>query len=94
MNTREQHFNAPSHGKESPPAPTRRTRHPVAVAIAILAAVLLVAAAQWTQPGRGSGQHTATPEVKAGGSFSAEFDYFPDQYINQAKEPEEHVQAF
>ena len=33
-------------------------------------------------------------EVKAGGSISAEFDYFPDHYINQAKEPEEHVQAF
>ena len=93
MNTK-QRFNVISNGDDDLSAPTRRTRHPVAVAIAILAAVLLLVAARWTHFDEAGGQPSAKAEVRQSGDGSAKFEYFPDQYVNQAKDPEEHIQAF
>lgn len=93
MNTK-QRFDVISNGRDNPSVPTRRAKHPVAVAIAVLAIALLVAAAEWMQPDRGSEQRVASPEAKGDSSVSAEFEYFPDKYVNQAKDPEEHIQAF
>ena len=41
--------------------------------------------------GTGQESRLAIPAVPAA---TAESDYFPAQYVNQAKEAEEHIQAF
>ena len=64
------------------------------VVVIVGLAVLLAVGAQWSQREPGTAQEAAVqlkPEAQAGPTT---FDYFPAQYVNQATEVEEHIQAF
>ena len=64
------------------------------IAAVVGLAVLLVGGAQWSQRDAVTAQETA-PQSKAEAQVEpTTFDYFPAQYVNQAKEVEEHIQAF
>ena len=64
-------------------------RLPVIAAVIVLAA-LVAAGLQWQYGDAGPVRETAAqPHAESVG-----FDYFPGQYVNQAKEAEEHIPAF
>jgi hypothetical protein len=63
------------------------------IAAAVGLAVLLVGGVQWSHRDAGAEQAAQQPESSAQAEPTA-FDYFPAQYVNQAKEVEEHIQAF
>jgi hypothetical protein len=63
------------------------------IAAAVGLVVLLVGGAEWSHRDAATDQAAAQPESAAQAEPTA-FDYFPAQYLNQAKEVEEHIQAF
>ena len=55
---------------------------------------LAFGAVQWVHSGR-DGAAIDTAQQKAEVSTAVgQFEYFPAQHVNQAKQPEEHIQAF
>lgn len=68
----------------------RRRMKPVAI-ILVLAAI---AAASWVNVDQVRSQGSAEAKASEVSSTRAEFVYFPAQYVNQATEPSEHIQAF
>ena len=63
------------------------------IAAVIGLGVLLVGGAQWSHRNASSSQQTAAQPAAAQAEPAA-IDYFPAQYLNQATEKEEHIQAF
>jgi hypothetical protein len=94
-----------SHGTTEQPgrynaAETRGTRSARArrigrsVGTALVFAVLTIGVAYWA---KFSTEADAASRAAADSQVSispAPFEYFPDQYVNQAKQAEEHIQAF
>jgi hypothetical protein len=64
------------------------------IAAAVGLAVLLVGGARWSDRDAGPAQQAAVQPMAAAQAEPTAFDYFPDQYVNQAREVEEHIQAF
>jgi hypothetical protein len=61
---------------------------------ALLVCLLAAGAAYWvdfTQPADAAARATSEPQANAP---TAAFEYFPSQYVNQAKEAEPHIQAY
>lgn len=80
-------------GAQDPGGPLKLSRRQV-IAIVIGGAMLLVGGAHWPKSDARPGQYAvsqASAEAPAGPSA---FEYFPAQYQNQAKEVEQHIQAF
>jgi hypothetical protein len=71
--------------------PGLRTVGLVAIVVALLS---LVAAAGMRADSAGTQGGTAPQPAAAPGTPGTEFVYFPGQYVNQATEPSEHIQAF
>ena len=61
-------------------------------ALAIALAVVSLAAASGPRPEATEGQYALVAAAPSNGS--SEFVYFPSQYVNQATESSEHIQAF
>ena len=57
-------------------------------------AVVLVGGARWSDRDAGTAQQAVAQPNAAAQAEPATFDYFPAQYVNQATEAEEHIQAF
>lgn len=64
------------------------------IAAVIGLAVLLVGGARWSHRDAGTEQQAAAQPKAEAQAEPTKFDYFPAQYVNQAKEVEEHIQAF
>ena len=64
------------------------------VAAAVGLAVLLVGGARWSHHDKGTAQEASAQPEAAAQAEPTTFDYFPAQYVNQATEKEEHIQAF
>ncbi len=64
--------------------------------LAALMFVLMVGSgyAVSTQVGAVDQAKVAMPAIPAAGPDQATTDYFPAQYVNQAKEVEQHIEAF
>jgi len=60
----------------------------------IVAALVVLAAAAGFQSGPAGSQSGAIPQTAENPNAGAEFVYFPGQFLNQASEPSEHIQAF
>ncbi len=73
--------------------PTRKVSHRV-IALVIVIAVLSLAAASGTRPDVAGGQNSTAPGTAGNPNASTEFVYFPGQYVNQATEPSEQIEAF
>ena len=62
---------------------------------AVIGLVMLAGGgARWAQLDEGSAKKAVVPAVPEAQAETAATEYFPAQYVNQAKEPEEHIQAF
>jgi hypothetical protein len=61
---------------------------------AILLAVLVSGAAYWIDFSRSADAAARAQAQTQESGTPAQFEYFPGQYVNQAKEREEHIQAF
>ena len=69
---------------------TRTSRIARSIAPALAFVVMTLAAAHWTQFSR-----EADAAIGAVPQESAErFEYFPDRYVNQAQQIDDHIQAF
>lgn len=64
------------------------------IAAAVGLAVLIVGGARWSDRGVGPSQEAAAQPKAAAQAEPTTFDYLPAQYVNQATEAEEHIQAF
>lgn len=73
--------------------PTSKAGHRI-TALVIVLAVVSLAAASGTRPGVAGSQNSAALEMAVNPNASAGFVYFPGQYVNQATEAAEHIQAF
>jgi len=60
----------------------------------VVLAVALVTAAHWVKSGQADSQSNTSARPAEDPNASTEFVYFPGQYVNQATEPTEHLQAF
>ena len=76
-----------------PAVPPRATGHRTA-ALLIALAVALVAVAGWVKPEQAVNQSSSASAPAANPDAASEFVYFPSQYVNQATEPSDHIQAF
>lgn len=83
------------HGSNGKDARQDRTSRLQIIAAAVGLAVLLAGGAS-TLPQSGSDRaNDAAEQPKAAAQAEpTTFDYFPAQYVNQATEAEEHIQAF
>lgn len=71
-----------------------RKRRLQIIAAVVGLTVLLAGGAQWAQRGAGPAPQAAAQPKAAAQAEPAAIDYFPAQYVNQATEVEEHIQAF
>ena len=78
-------------GKDTDRFPTSRLQ---IIAAAVGLAVLVVGGVRWSDRDAGPAQQAAEQPKAAVQAEPATFDYFPAQYVNQATEVEEHIQAF
>jgi hypothetical protein len=69
------------------------SREVLAIVVVLCVAVLL-AVSRWTPSGQAAAEAEGVSHPPQIGDASLPFEYFPAQYVNQAKEPEEHIQAF
>lgn len=76
-----------------PLIPTRSAGDRITALVIVLVLVSLAAATGMKLDLAGS-QSSAAPRMAENPNASAEFVYFPGQYMNQASEPTEHIQAF
>lgn len=76
-----------------PAVPARNMGHRIA-ALAVVLAVALFAAANWPKSNQPDSPSNPSPTLAEDPDSSAGFIYFPAQYVNQATEPTEHIQAF
>lgn len=64
------------------------------VGAALVFTVLTISVAYWTEFSREADAARRAPADSQVSISPAPFEYFPDQYVNQAKQSEEHIQAF
>lgn len=64
------------------------------IAAVVGLAVLLVGGAQWSQRDPALAQNAASQPAAEAQNEPTAFEYFPAPYVNQAKEVEEHIEAF
>lgn len=64
------------------------------IAVVVGVAVLLTGGAQWSHRDAGTAQEVAVQPKAEAQAEPTTIDYFPAQYVNQATEAEEHIQAF
>jgi hypothetical protein len=60
----------------------------------VLFAILMVGGVHWTEFNREADAAGRVEVISAASTSAPDFEYFPHQYVNQAKRYEEHVQAF
>ena len=94
MKNRDQSFTLVLEPQAAPIETPRRRRKQQRVALTLLLLVALLAAANWLVPGVPGNQGSAASLAVAAPPAREEFVYFPAQYLNQATEPTEHLQAF
>jgi hypothetical protein len=94
MNARERRFNVISNDRDIAAEPPHGEGYGLAAAVTVLAAALLIVATLWMPSDWVGNEVSAAAKLGDGGSPSTEFEYFPGKYVNQAKDPEEHIQAF
>ena len=82
------------HGSRGQDADRTPTTGLQIIAAAVGLAVLLVGGARWSHRDEGTAQEASAQPTAAAQAEPTTFDYFPAQYVNQAKEVEEHIQAF
>jgi hypothetical protein len=72
----------------------RTTRTAGYAAAALLVCLLAGGAAYWVDFSRQADAAARAQSAPQANGPSADFEYFPGQYVNQAKEAEPHIQAF
>jgi hypothetical protein len=72
----------------------RTTRTAGYAAAALLVCVVAAGAAYWVDFSRQADAAARAQSESQAYRPSADFEYFPSQYVNQAKEAEAHIQAF
>ena len=93
MNVSDNELNA-IQGNVGPGSGDPQTSRLRIIAAVVGLVVLLAGSVRWSQLNAGTAQEAA-PQPKAEAQVEpATFDYFPAQYVNQAKEVEDHIQAF
>ena len=65
-----------------------------ATAVLLIVILLLGAASAWVAAAMDPAQAPVAMPKNATPSAPQSFEYFPSQYVNQATEREEHIQAF
>ena len=81
--------------RESSGSRSRATRTTgYAAAALLLVCVLAGGAAYWVDFARQADAAARAQSQPHANGPSAEFEYFPSQYVNQAKEAEPHIQAY
>ena len=93
MKTHQNRISAIHSNNGDPVVPARNTGHRVTALVVVLA-VALLAAAHWVKSGQSDSQSNVSARPVEDSNASTEFIYFPAQYVNQATEPTEHIQAF
>lgn len=93
MKTHQQRFSVIHSNNADPTVPARNSGYRIA-ALAVVLAVTLLAAPNWVKPDQTGSQSGAAAKPAEDPNASTEFVYFPGQYVNQATESTEHVQAF
>lgn len=68
---------------------SRRIVGPIVVFVA-----LAFGTAQWVQSGSDAAAVDPARQALEVSDTAGQFEYFPARYTNQAKQPEEHIQAF
>jgi hypothetical protein len=94
MNARERHFNVISNDRDTAAEPPHGEGYGLVAAVTVLTAALLIVATLWMPSEWAGNEVSAAAKVEDGSNASTAFEYFPGKYVNQAKEPEEHIQAF
>ena len=87
------------HGGSSTNTGSRRAFHEFSagrslVVSTVACLMLLLGAVHWVGSGRYAPAVSAAQPEQAVGGAAASSDYFPAQYVNQAKEAGEDIQAF
>jgi len=74
---------------------TQLRRCDAAMAIGVIAVAFLLAAVALSTSGSSEpGAQASPPSAETAPGTTSEFIYYPSQYVNQAKEREEHIEAF
>lgn len=94
MNARERRFNVISNDRDISAEPPHGEGHGLVVAVTVLTAVLVIVATLWMPSDWVGNEVSAAAKVEDSNNASTAFEYFPGKYVNQAKDPEEHIQAF
>ena len=69
------------------------TSHRIAGLIAVIV-VAMFGAAQWVHSSRGDLSSDAAQSQGAAWNVQSHVEYFPAQYVNQATQPEKHIETF
>jgi hypothetical protein len=67
--------------------------HRIAGLIALFV-VAMFGAAHWLHAGSRATTTDSTPRQTPAGNVQSQVEYFPSQYVNQATQPEKHIEAF
>jgi hypothetical protein len=60
----------------------------------LIIVALALGTAQWVQSSVDATAADAAQRISPVSPAAGQFEYFPSQYVNQAKQAEEHIQAF
>lgn len=93
MKTHQQRFSVIHSNNADPAVPARNTGLRITALVVVLA-VALLAAANWVKSDQADNQSSSSVRPADDPNSSSDFVYFPGQYVNQATEPTEHIQAF
>lgn len=64
------------------------------VGLTVVLVVVMLGTAQWMQSSRDTATLDSAQQESQVSNAAEQFVYFPGQYVNQATEPTEHIQAF
>ncbi len=81
------------HSNVVPLTPARSVRYPISTWV-VVAALVGLATAAGIKPELAGSQSSVILRAAENPPASTEFVYFPGQYVNQATEAAEHIQAF
>lgn len=82
------------HGSAQDPGGSLKLSRLQLIAVVVAGAVLLVGGAQWPKRDAGPAPYAVSQAPAEAQAEPTAFEYFPAQYVNQAKEVEEYIQAF
>jgi len=64
------------------------------VGLIALFVVAMFGVAHWLHAGSRAATTDSTPRQTPAGNVQSQVEYFPSQYVNQATQPEKHIESF